>query len=266
MKLIEHGTLRSNNTRSRIGFCTDEDERAVAWDRYLALDGEKLFHIGNVCGTCNFFFRRLKQADSVEVAAVRDRLNEGLRDLSAPVLDELQCLLPEGDYDSSLWEVLAHRVDNKITPDYFVSDLRESWEQVIENDAPSFAYYRGEDREIAKGDKCFEFFIPLYDIEKLDAARVEHYRATIRKGQRPTAVAIGVLDVKTAVMYPEVDGVEVVPEYPSHWCFANYLLDGHHKLHAAALEGRPITLLSFIARDASRHFLDKLIEHYETSA
>ncbi len=263
MKLIEHGTLRSNNTRSRIGFCTDEDEYAVVWNRYLALDGEKLFRIGNVCGTCSFFFHRLTQATSIEIASVTDRLNQGLAQLSAPVLDELQCLLPAGDFDPCLWEVCPHLVDNKTTLDYFTSDLLESWDLGGEDGEIEFAYYRGEDREIAKGDKRFEFFIPLYDIEKLDAARVEHYRAMIRKGARPTAVAVGVLDVKTSVMYPEVNGVEVTPDYPSHWCFANYLLDGHHKLHAAALEGRPITLLSFIARDASWRLVDELIEHYE---
>ncbi|MFV0328588.1 MAG: hypothetical protein ACK5KL_02005 [Dysgonomonas sp.] len=49
----------------------------------------------------------------------------------------------------------------------------------------------------------------------------------------------------------------------SHWGFANYLLDGHHKIEAAALEGLPVKLISFISKDASFRVVDKLTEFYK---
>lgn len=32
-----------------------------------------------------------------------------------------------------------------------------------------------------------------------------------------------------------------------HWCLTHFLLDGHHKLEAAATAGRPVRLLSLLA-------------------
>jgi hypothetical protein len=63
-----------------------------------------------------------------------------------------------------------------------------------------------------------------------------------RKGSG-TAVAVSVLDVKGPA-----DWVGEEPSGPlEHWCLTHYLLDGHHKLHAAHLSGRPLRLLTFVA-------------------
>ena len=32
-----------------------------------------------------------------------------------------------------------------------------------------------------------------------------------------------------------------------HWCLAHYLLDGHHKIAAAARRQQPVTLVAFVA-------------------
>jgi len=60
----------------------------------------------------------------------------------------------------------------------------------------------------------------------------------IAAGAMPTAVALSVLDVKG----PAMCGVD-------HWCLAHYLLDGHHKVAAAASAGRPLTIITFLATD-----------------
>lgn len=59
------------------------------------------------------------------------------------------------------------------------------------------------------------------------------------------ALALGVLDVRG----PE-DLSEDVP-YQQHWCLAGYLLDGHHRVQAAAELGVGIDVLLFLSRQAS---------------
>lgn len=49
-------------------------------------------------------------------------------------------------------------------------------------------------------------------------------------------MALSVLDVKG----PAETGVD-------HWCLGHFLLDGHHKVAAAARTGRSLTVLAFIA-------------------
>ncbi|WP_333734145.1 hypothetical protein [Streptomyces sp. IBSBF 3010] len=70
--------------------------------------------------------------------------------------------------------------------------------------------------------------------------RVEEYAALMEQGTVPTAVAISTLDV----CQPAVDRGDY---YFAHWGLTHFLLDGHHKLEAAATAGRPVRLLSLLA-------------------
>lgn len=110
----------------------------------------------------------------------------------------------------------------------------------------------------------FEFFIPLYDISLVNRERVELYKRQLQAGVQPTMVTLSVLDVKSSMSYPEDDqGVEMDLEFRTHWCFAKYLLDGHHKLVASHETGKPIILLAFINRDHSWQLVDELIDEYK---
>ncbi len=110
----------------------------------------------------------------------------------------------------------------------------------------------------------FEFFIPLYDISLVNRERVEYYKQQLQSGVQPTVVSLSVLDVKSSMTYPEDDnGVEIEPRFGTHWCFANYLLDGHHKMVASHESGKPITMLSFVSRDHSWKLVDELIGEYK---
>ncbi len=44
---------------------------------------------------------------------------------------------------------------------------------------------------------------------------------------------------------------EFKADYYAHWALTHFLLDGHHKMEAAAREGRPLRLLSLLAVEAS---------------
>ena len=75
---------------------------------------------------------------------------------------------------------------------------------------------------------------------------VGDYEEKLRNGQQPTAVGIGILDVRSPVVLR--GPVTAITE---HWCFPSFLIDGHHKAYAAATQGRELTLLTFLAQSES---------------
>jgi hypothetical protein len=76
----------------------------------------------------------------------------------------------------------------------------------------------------------------------LDGERVEHFRDVIKQGARPTAIAFSLLDIQRWAAKHVTE-----PALEAHWIWSHFLLDGHHKVRAAALEMQPITLLTFTA-------------------
>ena len=61
---------------------------------------------------------------------------------------------------------------------------------------------------------------------------------------------MSVLDVRQPAVVPWDKDADTY-RTAQHWCLATYLLDGHHKVAAAARSNRSLDLLTFIARDAS---------------
>ena len=64
-------------------------------------------------------------------------------------------------------------------------------------------------------------------------------------GALPAAVAVSTLDISQPAMADDNS------DYYEHWALTHFLLDGHHKLEAAAATGRPLQLLALVAADAS---------------
>jgi len=123
--------------------------------------------------------------------------------------------------------------------DYFCNEQLQYWDLDPFSGLPHYPktkYYRGASRKLDDQRKFFEFVVPMFPETWLNEDRLPFYRELIAKGAAPTALAISVLDVR-----------QTWNRKNSHWCLAHYLLDGHHKMFAASREGRPATLLSFIA-------------------
>ena len=71
------------------------------------------------------------------------------------------------------------------------------------------------------------------------------YKSLLTRTSTPTAVAVSTLDIcAPATTGPNQDWYE-------HWVLTHFLLDGHHKLEAAAASGREVQLLSLVSVDAS---------------
>jgi len=89
----------------------------------------------------------------------------------------------------------------------------------------------------------FEFIVPLYPTRFTNRGRVDEWRETLLQGTS-TATAISVIDEKTPTVY-------TYPQKARHVCITHYLLDGHHRMLAAAELQRPLQLLSFLYFDQS---------------
>lgn len=213
------------------------------WDRYLALRDDPVFEIGNICGTCTYWFRRLPaKAEPVDVEAVQDRLTAGLTGLEAESVGAFAGLLQPGAYIAALFSLTPRCVVPGSEADYFTSEQPADWKdlQDDEREDPGIPYYRVGDAAASfrdpNDDRFFDFIIPLQPPEALDPARINFFEDRLARGDRPTAVAVSVLDIR-----------QYYDSLSAHWCLGHYLLDGHHKVEAASRSGRPITLLSFIA-------------------
>ena len=143
--------------------------------------------------------------------------------------------------------------------DYFAHEQRDVWnfDQDPSQD-PGTPYYRVEGRcgipAPEKDDLVYEFIAPLQVLDDLNPERVGSFEQLLAEGEEPTAVAVGVLDIKCYYDSPS-----------AHWALTHYLLDGHHKVEAAARTGRPLTLLTFITSEhgiSSPESIDRLLEAY----
>ena len=245
--LVETVEARLGSSDSAIGFETTGGGSWEVWDRYLTLDGKQAYHIGNVCNTCNFFFERLEGATrSVAASEVADELASGVSSLADSVVTSWGRALPEGEYAACLFEARPALVAPGSEADYFAHEQIDLWG--VDGfwgmpHQPHTEYYRLGAAPVGKGGRLFQFLVPMFPQNWLEAKDVERYTTVLERGGQPTAVAISVLDVKQPAMW------EGEPEVTEHWCLAHYLLDGHHKSFAAARAGLPITLLSFLAID-----------------
>ncbi|WP_165024303.1 hypothetical protein [Dysgonomonas sp. ZJ279] len=260
--LLDHKSLKVQESNSKLSFTTTVGANWEVWDRYISYNNKHLFHIGNVCGTCQFFFSQLKTdlTASYTIEEVRDSLNSGLNKLDENLLQYLKDILPVGDYECLLLKIYPHQTCFNGKGDYFAEDQALLWNYGEEkSEQIGMTYYRGMDKIILDKEKLFEFFIPLYQPQSLNEDRVLFYQNQIKKGIQPTAISLSVVDTKESMIFDEESEDGVI----CHWGFANYLLDGHHKIQAAAREQKTITLISFISKDASFKVVNQLVDFYK---
>lgn len=244
-RLIQALDSVSISTDSPIGFATQGSESLPVWDRFITLDGKKAHYLGNVCGTCEFIFERHEGANSkVSPESLSGLFRSGISDINDAIKDAVMALLPAGDYKMLLLSCVPRLITPSKAGDYFFEEQVELWGIDPFWGVPHYTkneYYRTEVLKVPEHGGLFEFIVPMFPGRYLDTKTIESYKASLSRRPSPTAFAISVLDVKQPA---EWDGN---PEIHEHWCLAHYLLDGHHKMYAAAQYGKPISLLSCLA-------------------
>jgi hypothetical protein len=141
--------------------------------------------------------------------------------------------------------------------DYFVDEqvatwgLRPFWGLP---EHPRTPYYRTFETSVDENAHLFEFVVPMVPPTWNDASKVAEHANRLRSSARPTAVALTTLDV----CQPAIAG-EQGSDYYAHWCLTHFLLDGHHKLQAAAESHQPLRLLSLLSVDASHATTEQIL-------
>jgi len=224
-------------------------EGTWAGRRILWIDGKAAFELTFWCGTCPVLFQRLEGATrTLSVAALEDRLSRGLSGIDSDVLAAFAGLLPAAAYMPMLLRVTPRLVTPVAEDDYFAHEQVATWGMdsfwgLPEN--PRTPYYRTFETPVSASAHLYEFVVPMVPPTWNDRARVQRHAQALETGSLPAAVAVSTLDISQPAMAD--DG----SDYYAHWALTHFLLDGHHKLEAAAATRRPLQLLALIAADAS---------------
>ncbi|MFJ6511825.1 hypothetical protein ACIQMO_03905 [Streptomyces sp. NPDC091406] len=247
--MITPGTPRTLGLpvpEARLRFGTEEQEVGGGPRRRLLLvDDEPAFELSFFCGTCPLLFRRLTGAtERLSLESVRERLTGPLDDPDdGGVIDAFGALLPQGEYRPLLLEVEPRLVVPGKEGDYFSGEQVATWG--VDQfwglpEYPHTPYYRTFETAVDADAHLYEFVVPMVPPNWNERERVEEYVALMERETVPTAVAISTLDV----CLPAMDRGD---DYFAHWGLTHFLLDGHHKLEAAATAGRPVRILSLLA-------------------
>jgi hypothetical protein len=227
--------------------------------RQLLLDGAPAYELSFWCGTCQFLFERLNGAsETLSLDVLEGRLNDGIDDLAPDVLDAFGALLPSGEYLPMLFALTPRLVAPSDQDDYFSCEQLDTWGKDWFWGLPNYPhtpYYRSFETPVSKGTgerseltegHLFEFVVPMVPPSWNDPSRVSDYTRRLKGSSRPTAVALSLLDV---CLPATLQGTEA--GYYAHWGLAHFLLDGHHKMQAAAEARLPIQVLALVSVDHS---------------
>ncbi|MFJ8850417.1 hypothetical protein [Streptomyces sp. NPDC102437] len=238
-----HARFTVEDGRGRIRIDYDPPAPGTSWPRWdksLRIDGERVYHVGSGCGTCETTMTLLgwppraarEGADRLRTAlADVDGLGSGVLDAAAPLIAEL----PTGHYRAHLADLALERVTDPAASWWFRRRaLREDAEPYVTDDPladwPGTAHFQLRDR-IPGETPTYGVLLPSQPLDALDADTVTRYASAIAAGHRPAALALA-----------WVEDIYVEAEYPERF-LAAAVLDGHHKLAAYAAAGVPARVL-----------------------
>ncbi|MFF5081692.1 hypothetical protein ACFY36_31975 [Actinoplanes sp. NPDC000266] len=209
--------------------------------RKLFLQGWATFELALWCGTCPALFTKLAEPEAADLELANDRLDAGLQRIDDDVLAVYGTVLPESEYTVLLLDIRPQLVEPGDRSDYFAHEQVTTWgvDPVLGGpEDPGTPYYRTFETPLGNDRHLYEFVVPMVPPAWNDSHRVAEY-AAVSAGEHPTAVAYSILDV----LQPATDPGD---DYYAHWVVSHFLLDGHHKVEAAATTGRPVRLLTFL--------------------
>lgn len=248
-RILHKDSLEIKDSKSIVSFDTKGGGQWEKWHRFISIDGKPAYEIGNICGTCSFYFERLEGANqSVHPTDLIEQLNEGFDTLDRKTIERIAEIIPNGKYKVLLLKIHPKKAELGTDKDYFANEEIKLWGidgfwGMPHN--PKIKYYRGTDQPIKQDEKVFEFIIPIFPQTWLQPDRVEFYKQQIENGKTPTAICLSVLDIKAPAVWID----DQKPEYTGHWCLAHYILDGHHKMFVATELNKPLNIISFLATE-----------------
>ncbi|MCO8274304.1 hypothetical protein M1L60_27260 [Actinoplanes sp. TRM 88003] len=219
----------------RLRFSSSPSEERSDPRRLLFVDDKPAFELSFWCGTCQILFQR-QEGSTETFSAEGDDL-----------IEAFGSLLPRGDYQPLQLEIRPRLVQPSRPGDYFAEEQVATWGLDSFWGLPVYPrtpYYRTFETAIDDNAHLYEFVVPMVPPSWNERAQVEKYASDLADGEVATAVAVSILDVSL----PATDDGS---DYYSHWALTHFLLDGHHRIQAAAESDRPIRLLSLLSVDHS---------------
>ncbi|MCU1678384.1 MAG: hypothetical protein JWM93_3142 [Frankiales bacterium] len=221
---------------------------AWAGRRLLFVEDQPAFELSFWCGTCQLLFRRLAGANQTgSLDQLADRLATGVRHLDDDIISAFAALLPRGEYIPLLLEVQPQLAMPAGSSDYFAQEQIGTWGLESFWGLPTYPatpYYRTFETVVDHRAHLYEFVVPMVPPSWNNEARVRDFVDALSASNYPTAVAVSTLDV----CQPADAGPG---DYYAHWGLTHFLLDGHHKMQAAASVNRPLRLLTLLSMSAS---------------
>ena len=244
---VDPPRVLGNPTEPRLRFVEAEKSK-VAWAgrRLLTVDNVPAFELSFWCGTCQFLFERLQGATTTFSPDETGGLAGGPAGLDDDVISPFAALLPEGTYQPLLLQIEPRLVHPAQRGDYFAEEQVATWGLESFWGLPAYPrtpYYRTYETSVHADAHLYEFAVPMVPPSWNERDRVTAYADKLISGATPTAVAVSILDICAPA-------TEQGTDYYTHWALTHFLLDGHHKMQAAAETGHPIRLLSLLAVDA----------------
>lgn len=228
------------------------------WYCHLLVNGVRVFEYGCPCGTCGIVFAK--------VASPLNRVNDreaaellGDLDTTPPntVLRRLARVLEPGTYYPIVIEARVRAIEPGGPDDYFANEVVHLFgfepPEYARPRNPATRFYRmvpdyflprtgrlnGPHKAMATS-----ILMPLHDPARLDRARVEAWRRLGATGRRLTALAVSVLD-------DQEPALAVTCPYEEQFLLTNCILDGHHRVQAAAELGVPLRVLALFSKSYS---------------
>lgn len=237
----EHVPLGVKAKRARVSVPTPKPPPGTAFPpRRLFLQGAPIFELNLWCGTCPALFKKLADPQFADVGDANRRLNEGLTEIDASVLKSYGKVLPKSSYTVLLLEIHPRLVRPGTESDYFTHEQVVTWglDDSGAADDPGTPYYRTFETSLGTSRHLYEFVVPMVPPAWNEDARVDDYLGA-SSSELGTAVAYSLLDV----LEPAMDEGQ---DYYEHWVLTHFLLDGHHRIEAAARAERPLRLLALV--------------------
>jgi hypothetical protein len=108
---------------------------------------------------------------------------------------------------------------------------------------------------VTESARLFEFVIPMVPPNWNNPGTVSEYEQRLGPVAKLACLAVSILDIcQPAIAAPAALGPGL-----THWCLAHFLLDGHHKMQAAARANMPVRLLTLLSIDYSLARRDDII-------
>jgi hypothetical protein len=227
------------------------------WYCHITVNGQRIFEYGSPCGTCGIVFRKVSSSNArvsdPEAVQLLGDLNEVPTE---QILERLARVLEPGEYHPVVIEGKVKLIEPGAENDYFATDVVRLFgyepPEYKEPAGPWTPYYKfGRNCQFDRTGRrtgphsalVTAVVMPLHDPPKLDRERIEYWKAQHRSGHKLTAFAISVVDNQS----PALERFARAYKFAEHFLFTNCLLDGHHRIQAAAELGTSLRILSFLS-------------------